>query len=181
MISKSLHTHCIIKNLTIAQSLTQLNSNSLPGVSDGAKMTVNGRRELFEALKPVYLAATWVEKGRLLDGFVAGTGYSRKHAIVLLNGEQKEPQPRLRKPKYGAVVVQALITLWKAANRICPQGLIPFPPSLIESLERFGHLHLDTETKELLLCLSPATMDRLLKQERKKYANERTQPDQDIY
>lgn len=137
-------------------------------------MRATGRRELFEALRPLYLAATWAEKRRLLDGFVAGTGYNRKHAIALLNGEPKPPKVRTRRTKYGIAVVEALITLWKAANRICSRRLIPFLPSLIESLERFGHLHLDAEVKYLLLSLCPATMDRLLKKERKKYGKRKS-------
>jgi len=137
-------------------------------------MTVNARRELFEALKPLYIKAAWSEKRLLLDGFVTATGYNRKHAIALLNSEAKQPKARTRRPKYGPQVVQALITLWKAANRICSRRLIPFLPTLIESLERFGHVHLDLEVKQLLLSLSPATMDRLLKPERKKYGKRKS-------
>jgi hypothetical protein len=48
----------------------------------GLKMTASGRKELFEALRPVYRAASWIDKALLLDGFVAGTGYNRKHAIA---------------------------------------------------------------------------------------------------
>lgn len=137
-------------------------------------MTANGRRELFTALRPLYLKATWTEKRRLLDGFVTATGYNRKHAIALLNGEPKEPRMRVRRPKYGSAIVEILIILWKAANRICSRRLLPFLPTLIDSLERFGHLQLDTQSKELLLSLSPATMDRLLQKERKKYGKRKS-------
>lgn len=137
-------------------------------------MTVNGRRELFEALRPLYLKAAWTEKRRLLDGFVTATGYNRKHAIALLNSKSKVPKIRSRCPKYGPAVVEVLITLWKAANRICSRRLIPFLPTLIDSLERFGHLDMDVRFKELLLSLSPATMDRLLKKERKKYGKRKS-------
>lgn len=137
-------------------------------------MTANGRRELFLALRPVYLQADWKEKQKLLDGFVTGTGYNRKHAITLLNSKEKEPKVRTRKPKYGPAVLEALIVLWKAANRICSQRLVPFLPTLIDSLERFGHLHLDADIKDLLKSLCPATMDRLLKNERKKYGKRKS-------
>jgi hypothetical protein len=50
------------------------------------KMTTKSRKELLAALSPMYLKVTWKEKQRVLDGFVAATGYNRKHAIVLLNG-----------------------------------------------------------------------------------------------
>lgn len=48
----------------------------------------------------MYAQVTWAEKQRELDGFVAVTGYNRKHAIVLLNGEPvatTNPPVRVRK------------------------------------------------------------------------------------
>lgn len=134
------------------------------------KMTFKSRKELLQALRPMYAQVSWTEKQRVLDGFVAATGYNRKHAIVLLN---KDPLPLTDAPsrsrKYDDEVTSALIEIWKASNRICSKRLIPFLPTFIGSLERFGHLNISAETKDKLLSLSHSSMDRLLKQERKKY------------
>jgi len=42
------------------------------------------KHELVDAVQARYLRATRAEKGRMLDEFVATTGYHRKRAITLL-------------------------------------------------------------------------------------------------
>lgn len=62
------------------------------------KMSLRSRRELLDRRVPRYRISTWKEKGRILDEFVSGTGYDRKHSVKLLNrGIQGEP-PRKRMP-----------------------------------------------------------------------------------
>ncbi|MBA3855379.1 MAG: transposase [Cyanobacteria bacterium PR.3.49] len=134
------------------------------------KMTFKSRKELLQALRPMYAQVSWAEKQRVLDGFVAATGYNRKHAIVLLNREPAvSTEPPARTRKYDDEVSSALIEIWKASNRICSKRLVPFLPTFIGSLERFGHLNISDTTRQKLLNLSHSSMDRLLKQERKKY------------
>ena len=58
------------------------------------------------------------------------------------------------------------MTLWEASNRLCSKRLVPYLPTFVEALERFGHLMLDAETRRLLLGLSAATVDRLLYEKR---------------
>ncbi len=62
----------------------------------------------------------------------------------------------------------ALVTVWEAANRICSKRLVPFLPQFVTALERHGHLSLSERTRERLLSVSPATVDRLLYEERQK-------------
>jgi hypothetical protein len=73
--------------------------------------------------------------------------------------EMKRP----RAPHYGPEVQQALHLAWTAANGICAKRLIPFLPTLVDSLERHGHLHLSEESRTQLLSMSPATADRILR------------------
>jgi hypothetical protein len=47
-------------------------------------MSLTTRRELLAGVKQKYHEASWVDKGRVLDGFVAATGYERKYAIEFL-------------------------------------------------------------------------------------------------
>jgi len=132
------------------------------------KMSLSSRRELLNRLAPRYRSSTWKGKGRILDEFVSGTGYNRKHSVTLLNQGIRDRAARKRVPprRYDEAVRLALVTVWKAANRICSKRLIPFLPEFIATLERFGHLSLSEELRERLLSLSPASADRLLYRER---------------
>ena len=134
-------------------------------------MCAQSRRELLLALRPQYLNAPLGEKKKLLDGLVRATGYDRKYAVTLLSrgSSEKRQGTRKRKRKYDDAVVDALLVVWQAANRICSKRLVPFMPSLVEALTRFGHLNISQEVKKQLLSVSPATADRLLKHEKKKY------------
>ena len=74
-----------------------------------------------------------------------------------------------RLPHYGPEVQQALLLAWKAANQICSKRLIPFLPTLVEALERHGHLHLSEECRHQLLSISATTADRLLRGSRQQH------------
>ena len=130
-------------------------------------MSLQARRELVAAVGPRYQQASKKDKQKILDEFIAVTGYHRKYAINLL--QQKEAQAshpkRQRKPRlrrYTTAVKTALVKVWEASNRICSKRLVPFLPTMIDALERHGHLSLDAEIKARLLTISPATVDRLL-------------------
>ena len=57
-------------------------------------MSPEGRRELVAAVTERYQRSTPAERGRILDEFVALTGYHRKHAIRVLNGSSGMPAVR---------------------------------------------------------------------------------------
>ncbi len=128
-------------------------------------MSYRTRQEVLVRVAPRYQEARGAQKSRILDEFIATTGYARKYAIRLLHGPVQAPAPihRTRAPRYGPAVREALTVAWSAANGICAKRLVPFLPELIPTLERHGHLHLDDEARALLLTLSPATADRLLR------------------
>lgn len=127
-------------------------------------MSQRSKRELLEAIRPRYLKANKSGKTKMLDEFVAATGYHRKYAIRLLkNG----PAPKGRKKKgrrkvYRGEVVQALIQVWKICGRICSKRLHPFLPEIVTVLERHEELQISSETKTLLLRMSRSTIDRCL-------------------
>jgi hypothetical protein len=128
------------------------------------------RRALLQQMIPQYRQATTVKKkSKLLDAFTVTTGYNRKYAMWLLNhtqGVQTTPQHSCPR-HYGPEVQHALFLIWHAANHICAKRLIPFLPTLLESLERYEHLHLTEECRNQLLSMSAATADRLLRSQRK--------------
>ena len=135
------------------------------------RMSLSSRRELLCSTAERYRWATKKGKGLILDEFLASTEYTRKHAIVLLNhpSPNKKNGEARRRRHYDEQVGQALIQLWKAANRICSKRLVPFLPELIASLERHGHLALPVRVREKLLTISSATVDRLLVAERRGF------------
>lgn len=131
-------------------------------------MSLQARKELLHAVRERYRAASWKERVKLVDGFIAATGYDRKYALRLLNKEESAPkvQQRIRARKYDDEIKQVLVTLWKVANQICSKRLHPFLPELLEALERCGHISVPEMVRSRLLKMSPATIDRLLKSER---------------
>src|SRR5438309_5502870 len=128
-------------------------------------MSYQAKRELLLQIAPRYREASPTLKTVILDEFVAATGYARKYAIRLLSHPvaSKVTIERPRAPHYGPEVQQALHLAWTAANHICAKRLIPFLPTLVDSLERHGHLHLSEPCRSQLLSMSAATEDRTLR------------------
>jgi len=122
------------------------------------------RRELIQAIAERYRSAARPEKKSILDEFIKVTGHHRKHAIRALkrtSGTCSEPAPRSR--LYDEAVRSALTIPWEAADRICGKRLKEAIPTLVDAMERYGHLQLEAEVRRRLFGMSAATMDRLLK------------------
>lgn len=135
------------------------------------KMSVTSRKELLISVRDSYRQSSWIDKGRIVDGFVAATGYERKYAIRLLNAPVKSVIKQAGSAKqvvYSEQVKQALISLWHAANQICSKRLVPFIPELLKVLERHGHLQLPSTEQGKLLSISHSSVDRLLQSERRR-------------
>jgi hypothetical protein len=133
-------------------------------------MSYRSKHELLWQIAPRYREASSALKTVILDEFVAATGYARKYAIRLLS-QPMEPKLIIRRPRpphYGPEVQQALHLAWTAANHICAKRLIPFLPTLVESLERHEHLQLGETCRDQLLSMSPATAARILRPARKQ-------------
>ncbi len=133
-------------------------------------MTRRSIEEYAAALRARYRRAGKAEKGKLLDGFCAATGYHRKAAVRLLRAE---PRPRTgrggRPARYDAAVQQALVTTWEATDRLCGKRLAPFLSEVVPLLEAHGTLALSSAAREQLLGLSAATVDRLLQGARRRH------------
>lgn len=131
------------------------------------RISMATRTELIEAIIERYRSSCRADKHRILDEFVAVTGYHRKHAIRVLRHRRSEP-PSARQlvVQYGPDVREALVALWEASDRLCSKRLKPLIPILLPALERHGRLELNTELRDKLLMVSAATMDRLLSEMR---------------
>ena len=131
-------------------------------------MSLNSKRELVEVLRPRYLKANKVEKQKILDEFTSTTGYHRKHAIRALKNQRQvqnhlKGNPKTFKSKYTGEVVQVLEQIWEIYGRICSKRLQPFLAEGIKVLERCQEIEISTNTKELLLKISSASIDRYLR------------------
>jgi hypothetical protein len=129
-----------------------------------SRISAAARRELVESVGTRYRSGTVDAKRRMLDEFVAVTGYHRKHAIRILNLLDAGTHQRRggRHPLYDEAVRQALIILWEASDRICGKRLKPLLPILLPALEGHGHLDLEDGVRQRVLTVSASTIDRLL-------------------
>jgi len=128
-----------------------------------------------EVLRERYQRSTKVAKSRILDELVKITGYHRKYAVRLLRKPlmPRDGQVPGRRRIYNDAVKESLIVLWEASDRICGKRLKAILPVLLKSLESHEHLNLDAHVRELLLAVSAASIDRLLRNIRSQ-ANRRT-------
>lgn len=128
-------------------------------------MEKQAKRELVVALRRRFQESVRGAKTRILDEFVAVTGYHRKYALRLLRGDWNDA--RVSKPPswriYDEAVKEALIVLWEAGDRICGKRLKAILPELLVSLENHGHLHPDVAVRNRLLSISASSIDRLLR------------------
>ena len=133
------------------------------------------RTEVLCAIRNRYAGASKMDKTKMLDEFVAMVGCHRKHAVRLL-GQSDVPVERkvpVGQRIYDEAVRQALILVWEAADRICGKRLKAALPSMVESLERHGHLDLAPGVRERLLSASASTIDRLLRPVRERAGSRR--------
>jgi len=131
-------------------------------------MSHRSKREMIESIWPRYLKANKATKTQILDEFIATTGYHRKYALrVLKHGPKPKGYKKIGRRKiYQGEVVKALEKIWEIYGRICSKRLHPYLSEGIQVLERCHELSLSPEIKQLLLSMSPATIDRCLKKAR---------------
>src|SRR3954467_5180719 len=124
------------------------------------RVSMATRDELVAAVIERYSKGRRAEKGRILEEFVAVTGFHRKHALRVLPAGSSERRTRSRPERrvYDKAVREALIVLWEASDRVCGKRLKALAPLLVEAMERHGHLHLAPEVRASLLAMSAATI-----------------------
>ena len=94
---------------------------------------------MLKQLAPQYREASSAHKRVLLDAFAQATGYHRGSGMWLLNHAEDVLHATVyaRPSYYGLEVQHALFLAWNAANRTRAKCLIPFLPTLIDSLYSF--------------------------------------------
>jgi len=148
------------------------------------RLTVKERKKAAAIVAPRYQKARKKERGLILDEFTKLTGYGRRYASYVLRTHGKKiwintetvlvADARKRKTRkkeriYDAAVVAPLKKTWEMMDYICGKRLAPILKELIPRLIRFGEIRLTQAAKDKLMKISPATIDRILAPERKKY------------
>ena len=80
------------------------------------------RQDLLVALRSRYARANKIDKGVILNEFVALSGCNRNYATRILgNAASSAPAPRPKSANriYDEAVKESLIVLWEASDRIC--------------------------------------------------------------
>ena len=126
-----------------------------------------GRKEktaYLEAIRSRYNGANRIGKKRILDEFCAVCGYNRKYAIQLLNKPRKRTKAKPgRKSKYTEeCFLEALTRIWKGADFICSRRLKVAIPLWLPFYEQTFE-PLSDDIRSLLLAISRATLDRVLR------------------
>lgn len=158
------------------------------------RLTMREKRSVTAIVASRYRKATKKEKYIILGEFTQLNGYNRCYAAFLLRehgkrlrvntntvlvGDFRKRNKRNKPRIYDDKVESALKKIWFLMDCICGKRLAPMLGELIGVLERFGEIELESEVKEKLLNVSPATIDRLLVEERKKQtlrARSKTKP-----
>jgi len=141
------------------------------------KVSMKTRNEIIEAHKPNYKVSTKKEKNQIISAICESTGLSRDRATRLLNGSAKPKKKiskkdnRGRKRIYDLTLVFNLEKIWKLTDFACGKRLKESIIPMIDALERHGELILNEESKEKLIKMSAATIDRLLKKSKERFSH----------
>ena len=147
------------------------------------RLTMQQRQAVVAKAASRYQRSRKKEKSMILSELVELTEYSRAYArrVLRQHGQRMKPgkqslvvdvrlrSSRRRAPFYDEKVRAALIKIWRIMDYICGKRLQPALPELLTTLERHNELRCDRPTKEKLRRISAATIDRLLRPERRKY------------
>ena len=147
------------------------------------RLTMKQRQAVTAVTAQRYRQGSKKVKQQLLDEFCEITGYCRGYARYVrrnhgrqiwlggkrtIVGDACKRQQRLKPKVYDEPVLAELRKLWELLNYVCGKRLVAIMPELIAKLEQFGELRLPASTKEKLLRISAATVERLLPPERRK-------------
>jgi hypothetical protein len=130
------------------------------------------RKEILRAWARRYKGLKKKEKASVLDEAVTLLGYQRSYVATVLrhlaevvaagDGRVVRPFRRRSRRVYDARVREALKRIWEWMDYPCGKRLAPLLPRLIPKLVHCGELKVPPVVQQKLQRLSPATIDRLL-------------------
>ena len=150
-------------------------------------LSMKERNSVTKEIAVRYKNATKNEKKAILNEYISLTGFNRKYAISKINSCIKRktytfnnktmisckvevPKRKKRKyiSKYDKTFQGSLIAIWTFFDYMCGQRLVPFIKENIAELIKERSFKITDVIKEKLLTISSATVNRLLKEPRKK-------------
>ena len=149
------------------------------------RLRMHDKKKVTRTLTERYHKSSKKGKSIILNEFIAITKYNRCYASYLLKNHGRKVKinnnvivigdvnKRGKRPGgkrfYDYKVLLALRSIWYIMDNICGKRLAPVLSEIIDVLEKHKEIELSSEVKEKLKKISAATIDRLLKGERKKY------------
>jgi hypothetical protein len=161
----------------------------MEGSEENMRLSMKEKQALTGRQAPRYRQADKKTKTKILDEFVEATGYNRKYALHMLThwgketfltvdgkpvklkaGTAKRRKGGGRKPVYGPEVIASLRIIWAFFWYQCGKLLSPLIRDQMSFFEAWPKFGITPAIREKLLKISPATIDRALKADRKKLA-----------
>jgi hypothetical protein len=136
-------------------------------------MSTTTKYELLQKLRKRYVKSSRHTKKLILDEFCSLCGYNRKYAIRLFNSDVgphsiQNLSSRGRKKQYDDPrISEVLRFIWVKNNLPCSRRLKAILPLW---LPFYNQQLLTQDIREKLLSISPATIDRLMRPQRARFA-----------
>ena len=152
------------------------------------RLKMADKRSIIRGYAEMYRRGRKRERSGILDQIEEVTGYHRKYAAWLLRnhgrrvkigrklvviGDVRKRGSRNRKRKYDDEVKRVVVELWRLCDYVTGKRLVPAIREMVPILEEKGEIKLSDEVRKKVMEISPATVDRLLRDERKKYSIKR--------
>ena len=135
-------------------------------------MSTTTKYELLKALRARYRKSSRHTKKLILDEFCSICGYNRKYAIRLFNSQvsprslQNLKKRGRKKVYHDPIIADVLRDIWVANNLPCSKRLKAILPLWLPFYDKRP---VPEDIKDKLLTISAATMDRLMRPQRKRF------------
>lgn len=147
------------------------------------RMDLMTRKQYLETLHEEYSRSSKKGKTAILDEYIKNTEHNRKYIISRFNDPNLLSPPiqikKTRKPFYPPTVIGALEVIWEIADYPCGQRLKPIISAELDRLRQLKEIIISDEVAAKLKQISPASIDRGLKDKKKhlkKYRFSTTKP-----
>ena len=133
-------------------------------------MEIEDKRRYFKLIVKRYHRAGRREKSQILTEFCANVGLCRKYAIRLSNEgySRRRARPGRRSRYQGKLFLKILKKIWWVSEWQCGKLLKGTLPGIVPHYES-SYEKIPDEERALLLAVSAATIDRVLRSEKGKF------------
>jgi hypothetical protein len=132
-------------------------------------MSNKAKKEYLREIRKRYFSSSKQQKQSILDEFCKNCNYNRKYAIRLINKKTSAIKIRKRAGRHkkydDPVILDFLRSLWISSNLVCSKRL----KVMIALWLPFYKKPIPENLKNLLLNISPATIDRILHKTKRKF------------